>query len=123
MKRLLLIFLTILCATTCWAKGLATESLFCESTYKNKAVKVTIITKKNSEFRSIRVRGDASLVSKMESAVKKDRAKAASITESYSNGGETYDVIFGVNGITVIFTKRGNDHADLSLSEKSDSSD
>lgn len=51
MKRLLLIFLTILCATTCWAKGLATESLFCESTYKNKAVKVTIITKKNSEFR------------------------------------------------------------------------
>ena len=120
MKRRLLIFLTILCATTCWAKGLATESLFCESTYKNKAVKVTIITKKNSEFRSISVRGDASLVSKM---VKKDRAKAASITESYSNGGETYDVIFGVNGITVIFTKRGNNHADLSLSEKSDSSD
>ena len=94
MKRLLLIFLTILCATTCWAKGLATESLFCESTYKNKAVKVTIITKKNSEFRSISVRGDASLVSKMESAVKKDRAKAASITESYDRLIFFYKILF-----------------------------
>lgn len=123
MKRLLLILLTILCTTACWAKGLATESLFCESTYKNKAVSVSIITKKNSVFRSITVRGDASLVSKMESAVKKDRTKACSVTESYSNGGETYDVIFNVNGVTIIFTKRGNNRAELSLSGKSDSFD
>ena len=117
MKRLLLILLTILCTTACWANGLATESLFCESTYKNKAVSVSIITKKNSVFRSISVRGDASLV------VKKDRAKAASTTESYSNGGETYDLIFNVNGVTVIFTKRGDNRAELSLSGKPDSSD
>ena len=122
MKRLLLILLTILCTTACWANGLATESLFCESTYKNKAVSVSIITKKNSVFRSISVRGDASLVSKIESAVKKDRAKAASTTESYSNGGETY-LIFNVNGVTVIFTKRGDNRAELSLSGKPDSSD
>ena len=123
MKRLLLILIAILCATVCWAKGLATESLFCESTYKNKAVKVSIITKKKSVFRSISVKGDASLVSKIESAVKKDRAKAASTTESYSNGGETYDLIFSVNGVTVIFTKRGDNRAELSLSGASDPTD
>lgn len=123
MKRLLLILITILCTTACWAKGLATESLFCESTYKNKAVEVSIITKKNSVFRSISVKGDASLVSKIESAVKKDRAKAASTTESYSNGGETYDLIFNVNGVTVIFTKRSDNRAELSLSGASDSTD
>lgn len=123
MKRLLPILLTILCSTACWAKDLATESLFCESTYKNKAVSVSIITKKNSVFRSISVKGDASLVSKMESAVKKDRAKAGSVTESYSNGGETYDVIFNANGVTIIFTKRGDNRAELSLSGKSDSSE
>jgi len=59
----------------------------------------------------------------MESAVKKDRTKAASTTESYSNGGETYDLIFSVNGVTVIFTKRSDNRAELSLSGKSDSSD
>lgn len=122
MKRLITLFVVILSMATCWAASprLACESLFTEDIYKNPAVNMSIITKKGEAFRSMTVNGDSKLITRIETAVDKDKELSDEVTESYTNGGAIRSVIFSIrknNGckVEIIYSKRGNNNATIAI--------